>query len=82
MFSQQNKDVLIDTDITMGVSVFLEDLPSPFTGKLVYHGGGAIYTNTMLLLAPDYGIGVVVLCNTAGSYQMVEQLARSIISEG
>ena len=81
MFSQQNKDVLIDTDIMMGVSVFLEDLPSPFTGKLVYHGGGAIFTNTMMLLAPDYEIGVVVMCNTAGSYQMVEQLARSIIFE-
>lgn len=81
MFSQQNRDVLLDTDIKMGVSVFLEDLPSPYSGKLVYHGGGAIFTNTMLLLAPDYGIGIVVLCNTAGSYQMVEQMARSILFE-
>jgi len=33
----------------------------------------------MLILAPDYGIGVVVLSNTAGSYQMVDQLARRTI---
>lgn len=79
MFSRQNSDVLLDTEIMMGVSLFLEDMPFPFTGKLVYHGGGAIFTNTMLLLAPDYGMGVVVLCNTAGSYQMVEQLARNIL---
>lgn len=81
MFSRQNKDVLIDTDVNMGVSVFLEDLPSPFTGKLVYHGGGAVFTNTILMLVPDYEIGVVVLCNTAGTYQMIEQFARDIIYE-
>lgn len=81
MFSRQNNDVLLDSDIVMGVSVFLEDMPPPYTGKLVYHGGGAIFTNNMLMLAPDYGLGVIVLCNTAGSYQMVEQLARSAIFE-
>lgn len=81
MFSRQNSGVLLDTDINMGVSVFLEELPPPFTGKLVYHGGGAVFTNTMMLLAPDYGIGVVVFCNTAGSYHLVEQLARSMIHE-
>ena len=81
MFSRQNNDVLLDRDIVMGVSVFLEDMLPPYTGKLVYHGGGAIFTNNMLMLAPDYGIGVIVLCNTAGSYQMVEQLARSVIFE-
>ncbi len=79
MFSRQNADVLLDFDVNMGVSVFLEDMPEPFTGKLVYHGGGAIFTNTMLITAPDYGIGAVVFCNTAGSYQIVMELARSII---
>ncbi len=79
MFRRQNADVPLDTEISMGVSVFLEDLPPPFTGKMAYHGGGAIFSNSMLLLAPDYGLGVVVLSNTAGSYPMVGQLARRII---
>lgn len=82
MFHRQNTDVLLDRDIQMGVGLFLEDLPDPFSGQLVFHGGGAIFTNTMLMLAPDHGIGVVVLSNTAGSYPLVDQLARLIIHKG
>ena len=79
MFHRQNTDVLLDRDIQMGAGLFLEDLPDPYSGQLVFHGGGAIFTNTMLMLAPDHGIGVVVLSNTAGSYPFVDQLARRII---
>ncbi len=81
MFYQQNSNILLDTDIQTGVLFFLEDIPDPLKGKLVYHAGGAIYNNSMLMMAPEYGIGVVVLCNTAGSYQQIDQLARSIINK-
>ncbi len=79
MFTRQNKNVLLDTDVQSGVFFFLEDLPEPFSGKLVYHGGGAIYNNTMLMMAPGYDIGIVVLSNTAGSYPHAEQLARNVL---
>ena len=79
MYTQQNNNVLLDTDVQTGVQFFLEDMPGPFKGKLVYHGGGAIYNNTMLMMAPEYGLGVVVFSNTAGSYPQVDRLARSII---
>ena len=81
MFHRQNTDVLLDRDIQMGAGLFLEDLPDPFSDQLVFHGGGAIFTNTMLMFAPNHGIGVVVLSNTAGSYPLVDQLARLIIHE-
>ncbi len=81
LFTHQNTDALLDTDLRMGVSVFLEELPPPFEGQLVFHGGGAMFANTMVMMAPAYGIGTVVLCNTAGSYPLVEQLARQLIYE-
>ncbi len=81
MFKKHNENVLLDTELEVGLPFFLESLPEPYTGKLVYHGGGAIFFNTMLMMAPDYGIGVVVFSNTAGSYNHIDQLARSLMLE-
>ena len=81
MFSRQNADVLLDHDVNIGASVFLEELPDPFSGKLVYHGGGAVFSNAVFIIAPDYGIGTVVFCNTAGSYELLMEMGRDIISK-
>lgn len=79
MFRHQNRDVALDTDVMMGLAWFLEDLPEPYRGRLVHHGGGSIMLNAMTMLAPEYGMAAVVLAATAGSYPAVDGLARQIL---
>jgi len=79
MWSWQNREVALDTDVRLGLAWFLEDLPPPFEGRIVSHGGGSLYSNAMVMLVPEHGLGVVVLAGTAGSYPAVAGLARKVL---
>lgn len=81
MFLTHNDHIKLDTDIKKGISFFLEGLAPPLKGVLAYHGGGAVFYNSMLMMAPEYGIGVIVLCNTAGSYSIVDSFARKVLNK-
>lgn len=79
MLKIQNENIALDTDIQMGIVFYLEDLDPPLKGKLAYHGGSGLFVNAILMLAPEYGMGTFIYSNTAGSYNIIENLARDII---
>ncbi|MFO7978490.1 MAG: serine hydrolase domain-containing protein [Bacteroidales bacterium] len=80
MFTSQKKQDAIDVSLQWGLSWLLEDLPDPFQGHFVYQIGNTLHYNSLIALAPEYGLGLVFFSNTAGSIQPVLNVARRVIA--
>jgi hypothetical protein len=79
MLSDQKPDGAIDISFKGGWSWVLEEHPEPFQGYFAYQMGTTLHFNSVIALAPDHGMGVIILCNTAGVLQPVIDLARRIL---
>ncbi len=80
MFTCQKIPGALDVTLQWGLSWLLDDLPDPFQGNFIYQMGNALHFNSLIAMAPEYGVGVVFFSNTAGTTQPVLDLARQVIA--
>ncbi len=64
MISRQNGDVALDFDFEMGLGFNLMSLPGYPDVRIAWKDGGTYPFASMLVVAPDYGVGVAILSNT------------------
>ena len=64
MLTRQNDHVSLDRDIGIGLIWNLYDLDLRYAGKVAWHDGATMTFNSYLSILLDYGLGVVVLCNS------------------
>jgi CubicO group peptidase (beta-lactamase class C family) len=76
----QNKDVVLDLDVMVGLGWFLEQDSIPGGGMVVRHGGTTLGFSAELILLPEDGLGVAVLANGDGSRDVTAQLAEEILA--
>ncbi len=81
MFEHQNADVALDFDDKIGIPWKLDQCGITDAGKIAEHGGTTMYYSSQIMLSMEYGLGVVVLSNTAGSRGLVETLAEELLAQ-
>ncbi len=64
MLRRQNAGVALDLDYEMGLAFRLASLPGYPDIRVAWHDGGIAPFASVLLVAPDYGVGVALLSNT------------------
>jgi CubicO group peptidase (beta-lactamase class C family) len=64
MMRRQNGDVALDFDFEMGLGFHLMTLPGHPDVRLAWHDGGTHPFASTLVVAPDRGVGAVILSNT------------------
>lgn len=77
MLRPQNADVALDFDTRVGLAWFLERSPGGFL--LAMHDGGIGSFHSLLIIAPDLKLGVVVLTNTAEASGWVATIANQAL---
>ncbi len=84
MFSLQNGRVLLDLDDRCGLCFTFRN-QSPELGRVLEHGGATLYHRAQLYLAPDAGLGAVMLSNspqgTEEAWRIQEQLMTALAKE-
>jgi CubicO group peptidase (beta-lactamase class C family) len=79
MLTVQNRHVALDLNVKTGLGFFIEDGSIPGAGRVVRHGGTTLLYSSEMILLPDKDLGIVVLSNSAGSRQLVAELAETIL---
>lgn len=79
MMEHQNADVELDFDEKIGLAWHLDRAGINDAGAIAEHGGTTMYYSSQIVLAPKYGLGVIVLANTQGSRATVNQIAETIL---
>jgi CubicO group peptidase (beta-lactamase class C family) len=79
MFRVQNANVPLDFDFHMGLGWMLSGVDVPRAGTVASHGGTTLNYHTMMVVLPEYKLGVVVLSNSATAQGMVGDVAAETL---
>jgi hypothetical protein len=79
MTSVQNSHVTLDYDDLIGMPWFIHNNMSDSAQVIVEHGGTTINYSSQVVMAPDNGLGVVILSNTSRVNSLIKKVARSLI---
>jgi CubicO group peptidase (beta-lactamase class C family) len=83
MLSQQNRGVALDFDYEMGLGFNLMRLPGRPDVRVAWKDGGSSPFASMLVVAPDDGVGAVVLSNSNETvpYELAFEAVERVIRE-
>lgn len=79
MLSDHKSPRTLDVSFRSGWSWILEELPDETGGVYAYQFGSTMHFNAVIAIAPSYHVGVVLLCNTGGVLEVLENMARMIV---
>jgi hypothetical protein len=75
MLKVQNPNVPLDFDFKMGLGWMLSGVDVPRAGTVASHGGTTLNYHTMMVILPEYKLGVVVLSNSSTAQSLVGDVA-------
>ncbi len=79
MWQDQKTEKSLDIGLQSGWSWVMEEYPEPMEGMYAYQIGSTMHYNAVMAVAPAHHLGVVLLCNTGGVLDVLEDMARLII---
>ncbi len=79
MLTDQKTEKALDESFQSGWSWILEDHPSPMKGQYAYQIGNTMHYNAVMAVVPEHRMGVVLICNTGGVMETLEEMARMIL---
>lgn len=79
MIKEQTRTNQFETDAKIGLNWVLVRPGLDYLGKVIWHNGGTINFMSSMVILPEQGLGVVVLCNSARSIGLVEEAANKIL---
>jgi len=79
MWRDQKTAESLDIGLQSGWSWIMEEYPEPMEGFYAYQIGSTMHYNAVMAVAPAHHMGVVLLCNTGGVLDALEEMARLII---
>lgn len=68
-----------DSGIAFGLNWVVQRPGLDYLGPVYWHSGGTIHFMSTMVVLPRQGLGVVVLSNSAGSLEFVEETASEIL---
>lgn len=79
MLEHQNADIELDFDEKIGLAWLLDRCGINNAGRIAEHGGTTMFYSSQLLLSTEHELGVIVMANTQGSRNTVNQIAETIL---
>lgn len=79
MLSDQKSSKTLDVSFKSGWSWILEALPGPSGGIYAYQLGSTMHYNAVMAIVPAHQVGVILLCNTGGVLEVLEEMAKMIV---
>ncbi|MDR4988131.1 MAG: serine hydrolase domain-containing protein [Bacteroidales bacterium] len=81
MFADQKTEDALDVGFESGWSWVLEHYhyEDDERATFAYQIGSTLHYNAVMAVAPDEGLGIVILCNTGGVIDVMTEMARMII---
>jgi hypothetical protein len=79
MLHPQNKNVPLDLKFHIGLNWFLGSSSIKNAGLVASHGGATLYHHSLLIVLPEYKLGVVVLANSASAGPVVAKVATKTL---
>ncbi len=80
MFKVQNANVAMDFDFKMGLGWMLSGVDVPRAGTVASHGGTTLNFHTLMVVLPEYKLGVVVLSNSTTAQSIVGKIAAETLN--
>ncbi|WP_020481709.1 serine hydrolase domain-containing protein [Methylomonas sp. MK1] len=72
MLRQQNQDVALDVGTKTGLGWFLTSKPG--IGEVAAHGGATLFHRSLLTVAPEHKLGVVLLANSPPTGDLIDKV--------
>ncbi len=79
MLAHQNGDIELDFDDKIGLGWLLDRCGIQDSGTIAEHGGTTIYFSGRMMIATEHQLGVVVMANTQGARDTVNQIAEALL---
>lgn len=76
MLTRQNDGVVLDQELKMGLSFFLDSSKFAYAGRSFGHSGNLKNYDTNMTILPDHGLGVIVMANSTNGRAAVHEIAQ------